>query len=145
MQLTLLGGAVGEHLFQLLHRQRCVALLDGHHFAGLEAGQFALVIDGLARGTVELVFDLDQALFVVAFVGQKAQGLLEYGLQGFLVGVGQFAVGYFVQAELHGLGRRRITRVNRANGKAQAEQDCCEERAQSWHRIRSSKRRKFGV
>ena len=47
LQIALLGRALGEHLLKLLDRLFGKALRHRHHAAGLEAGQFALVLDGL--------------------------------------------------------------------------------------------------
>ena len=139
LQLALLRGAFRQQLFQLLHGQLAVALGYGYGFAGLDFGQFALVFGSLARGIVDLLFDVVQALFVIGFAVEQGQGLLEHRLQGFLVGVRQFALGNFVQALLHRFGGRRVGSLKRADTKAQAEQDGGDERAQSWHRYRSDK------
>ena len=66
-------------------------------------------------------------------------------MQGFLISVRQLAVGNFVQTLLYRFGGRWLGRLERADAKAQAEQDGCDERAQSRHRYRSDKSQKVGV
>ena len=145
LQFALLGGALSQHLLQLRYGQVAVTLGHGYGFAGLEAGQFTLVFAGLARRIAELLFDVVQALFVIRLAVQQGERLLEHRLQGFLVSVWQLAISNFVQALLHRFGGGRFGSVQRADTKAQTEQDCCDERAQSWHRYRSDKGQKVGV
>lgn len=49
------------------------ALCHRNRRAGLEPGQFALVFAGLARGIIELLLDVVQALFVISFAFQQGQ------------------------------------------------------------------------
>jgi len=135
----LLGGALHQQLFELRHRQAGVALGHRDDLGGLEPGQFTLVFGGLARRVAQLALEVHQTLLVILLVAQVRQGLLQDGLQGLHVGVGQLAVGQLVQGLLDGVGAGRVGRVNGADTKGQAQQGSGEKRAQDWHRDRSSK------
>ena len=79
---------------------------------GIRAGK---VFGRLPWRIAELLLDLTHALFVLRFVGQQAQGLFQHRLQGFLIGIGQFAVGNFVQTLLNRLGGGRFGSVEHAD------------------------------
>ncbi|MNJ46979.1 hypothetical protein D3C77_421220 [compost metagenome] len=102
LQFALLGGALGQQLFQLRYAQRGIALGDGDHLAVIEFEQLALVLAGLARRIAELLLEGDE-LFLAVFLGtEEGQGLFEDLLQSLLLGFRQFALGDLVQAVLDG-------------------------------------------
>ncbi|MNP27012.1 hypothetical protein D3C76_1198980 [compost metagenome] len=102
MQFALLGGALGQQLFQLRYAQRGIALGDGDYLAVIELEQLALVFAGLARRIAELLLESDE-LFLAVFLGtEEGQGLFEDLLQSLLLGFRQFALGDLVQAVLDG-------------------------------------------
>nr|BFE92033.1 hypothetical protein GCM10020185_25690 [Pseudomonas brassicacearum subsp. brassicacearum] len=101
LQVTLLCGAIREHLLELGNWQVGVALRHRHHRGALEPRQFALVLDVLLGRSGQLLFERLQLLFVVGLVAELGQRVLQDRLQGFLLGFRQFAVGDFVQAGLH--------------------------------------------
>ncbi|MCY1186258.1 hypothetical protein D9M73_271160 [compost metagenome] len=83
-----------------------------------------LVFGGLPRGFIELLFDGGQALFAVVPAGEKRQRLLQNLLQGLLVGFGQFALGYFVQALLNGSCGGWFGGLSATDRQAQPQQGC---------------------
>ncbi|MNP62759.1 hypothetical protein D3C76_1580760 [compost metagenome] len=118
----MLGTALGEHLFELRHAQVGVALGNRDHLGRLETVQFALVLDVLLGRGAQLLLEVVEALVVIGLVRQLGQGLLQYRLQGFLIGLGQFALGDLVQALLHGVSGRWFGRLQGADGKTQPQQ-----------------------
>ncbi|MNZ95271.1 hypothetical protein D3C78_1144130 [compost metagenome] len=113
MQVALLGGALSEHLLQLLDRLFGEALRHRHHGAGLEAGQFALVLDRLLGGRTQRLLEIGQLLLVVTLVVELVERALQDGLQSLLIGFRQFAVGNLVQARLHSFAGGRFGRLCR--------------------------------
>ena len=138
LQVALLGGALGQHLFELGNWQVGVTLCHRHHGGALEARQLALVLDVLLGRGGQLLLEAGQLLLVVGLVAQLRQGALQHGLQGFLVGLRQFAVGDLVQAGLHRGAGGQFSRLQRADGQTQAQQGDGEKGAQGRHRDRSS-------
>ncbi|MNJ67423.1 hypothetical protein D3C77_635950 [compost metagenome] len=68
MQFALLGYALGEQLLQLRHTQCGVALGYRNYLAGIELGQFALVLAGLAWRVTELLLERGELLVTVFLV-----------------------------------------------------------------------------
>ncbi len=117
LQVTLLGRAIGEDLLQLLDRLFAETLRHRHHCRGLEAREFAGVLDGLPRGGGQLLLEVDQLLLVITPAVELVERGLQDRLQGLFVGIRQFAVGQFVQAGLHGFAGRRFSGIQRADGR----------------------------
>ncbi|MCY1409911.1 hypothetical protein D9M71_252700 [compost metagenome] len=113
LQVALLGGALSEHLLQLLDRFFGEALRHRHHGAGLEAGQFALVLDRLLGGRTQRLLEIGQLLLVITLVVELVERALQDGLQSLLIGFRQFAVGNLVQARLHSFAGGRFGRLCR--------------------------------
>ncbi|MNP10082.1 hypothetical protein D3C76_1022190 [compost metagenome] len=131
LQIALLGCPFGEHLLKLLDRLLGKALRHRHHAAGLQAGQFTLVLDGQFGRGRQLLLEVDQLLLVVALVVELCQRALQDRLQGLLVGFRQFAVGDLVQARLHGFAVRRFGGLYCTDREAQAQKDHDEKSAQA--------------
>ncbi|MNI70203.1 hypothetical protein D3C73_1260030 [compost metagenome] len=131
MQIALLGCPFGEHLLKLLDRLLGKALRHRHHAAGLQAGQFTLVLDGQFGCGRQLLLEVDQLLLVVALVVELCQRALQDRLQGLLVGFRQFAVGDLVQARLHGFAVRRFGGLYCTDREAQPQKDHDEKSAQA--------------
>ncbi|MNP15378.1 hypothetical protein D3C76_1077330 [compost metagenome] len=113
LQLTLQGAALAEHLLQLRHRQGGVPLGHRLRLAFLELGQFALAVAGFFRRAGQLLLQRGELLLVVFLAGEQAEGLLQHLLQGFLLGLGQLALGDLVEAVLDAGGGRGFCRGGR--------------------------------
>ncbi|MNP52078.1 hypothetical protein D3C76_1464460 [compost metagenome] len=108
MQIALLGRTLGEQLLKLLNRLFGKALRHRYHAAGLEAGQFTLVLDGQFGSGRQLLLEVDQLLLIIALVVELCQRALQDRLQGLLIGFRQFAIGDLVQARLYGFAGGRF-------------------------------------
>ena len=131
LQLALLGVALAEHLFELLHVEVGIALGNRLNLGLLEPGQLFLAVVGFLGCGTELLLEGGQLLLIVVLAGQQAQGLFQHLLQGLLVGLGQLALGNLVEAVLNAGSRWRLCRGGReGKGQAQPEQGCAKVCAQ---------------
>ncbi|MNP43089.1 hypothetical protein D3C76_1368880 [compost metagenome] len=131
MQIALLGRTFGEQLLKLLNRLFGKTLRHRYHAAGLQAGQFALVLNGQFGRAGQLLLELDQLLLVITLIVELCQRALQDGLQGLLIGFRQFAVGDLVQACLYGFTGGRFGGLYGTDREAQAQQDHDEKGAQA--------------